>query len=282
MEKSTIYLSELNSSADLCNQHFGIKGEEELKGDFARFQKAINEIDRYKLQLFFSQWDVQDRYHDIFPLLGNIIDGLSELQSHISKPDNRPFLAMLIPSIEDIDDFCTNYIEFFRGEDEILKERKDTAPDNYDRYALGLLSKYSAENWISKFINRDEVPIRQKMRLLRLAIKTNYIDEQYRARLSRELKQIDKAIQRNFAIASLSKLLQDLNIQEKFIKVFVSSIPNMAHTTEIIAFYRNFKLEDKKITFKLFCELCLAIRNEPKKGWNYDAIRKTKYNLEQS
>ena len=274
MKKSMNFsvLQALRESAVHCYDGYHWFAPNTFIKHYEELQETINIIDKDGIHDFFNGLNVNNHTDDCFCVPESTLIILKTLQEFITC--NRASLAKIFPNIEDIDDFCSDFIPFLEKELQMLYERKDIDADEEDVYALDYLNKYSTEKWINKFISRDEIPVRTKIRRLRLALKTDDIDEEKQTRLRETLKQIEEAEKKKLATKELEDILREKNVGDDIINSFFTNYPKMK-PNEFKHWYNQHLKDNLNLT--AFWRLCLKIdhsdeKGKPCYGWGYKNI----------
>ena len=239
---------------------------------YKELQETINVIDKDGIHNFFKGLNVNNPTDNCFCVPESTLRVLKIFQEFITC--NRASISRTIPYIEDIDDFCTDFIPFLEKELQMLYDRKDLDPDEEDLYALDYLHMYRAEKWINKFISRDEMPVRRKVRRLKLALKIDGIDEEKQTRFRETLKLIEEAENKKQATKELEDILRGKNVDNETINDFLTNYPQMKPNQFKYWYVQHLK---GVLNLKAFWGLCIKIdhrddQGNPCHGWGYSNI----------
>ena len=239
---------------------------------YEELQETINVIDKDGIHNFFMGLNVNNPIDNCFCVPESTLRVLKTFQEFITC--NRTSISKTIPYIEDIDDFCTDFIPFLEKELQMLYDRKDLDPDEEDLYALDFLHMYSAKKWIIKFISRDEISVRRKVRRLRFALRIDGIDEEKQATFRETLKLIEEAEKKKQATKELEDILREKNVDKGIINDFVTNYPQMKPYQ-----FKHWYNQHLKgvLNLKTFWRSCIKIDHSDKQGkpcygWGYKNI----------
>ncbi len=198
--------------------------------------------------------------------------------------DKGEIIEQIDTRCDEVWEFCETWAEWLKPLIPTLENLRqvayDTPPTDKEKRWLRLLLKWNISRWLMVFIDSNaSLSLFGKRRLLRLALATDGIDEQKKAKLRAVRMQIEEQLKETTRIEQatneLRSKLAGVGLGKDFIDGFLLDYPQML-PRQFKKWY-NDHLKNNDVTLKDFWSLCIRIAHSdkdsnPGRGWTYRNI----------